>query len=261
MTEEVIAFAPVREPQEIVNNVCLVLDKSSSMGKCLDSTISGFNELLLSLQDDEDGESTLVTLVTFSGKTQIEVNLVGVPASEVEPLTRDTYVTRGITALYSGVVRGIQAVRASVDEGDLKNAFLMYILSDGDDNDSHPEDQALLPGLVKELEETDRWTVSFIGANVDVLKVASSIGISDMGNVASYVQSNAGTRSAFAAASMSTQGFRSARRRGQTSVKGFYSSVTGKDGGSVGENFVPDVSQAVVMPTPDSQNSKGQQNE
>ena len=70
----------------------------------------------------------------------------------------------------------------------------MSIITDGEENSSREFSGKMVKNLIDELEAMN-WVFTFIGANIDVEKVASQISIN---NYISFNQSSAGTNAMFA---------------------------------------------------------------
>lgn len=210
-------------PTKIVNNVLIVLDESGSMDSVRQATVNGFNEQLTALKDDGENEETRVTLVAFSDRCRVILNAV--KASEVEPLTIDKYNPRGSTALFTAIRTGIDTLLASVnDPASNENAFLVVIISDGEENSSHVNDKISVPNRIKELTAQKNWTFTYLGANVDITKIADSLNLY-AGNVASFNQTKHGTASAMSSVSRGIADYKSVRRRtGAVAMDSFYSS-------------------------------------
>lgn len=164
-----------------VSHVAVILDRSGSMAACLDQTISGFNEYLTKLKLDENVEHRM-TLVQFDHEYTVCAD--SVPIAQMKPLTKQTYVPRGWTALYDACGRVIQTLSESCG----KDSVLCIIITDGQENSSKDWHRARLFSLIKEKEATGKWTFVFLGADQDAMQASSSIGI-PIGNTMNYASS------------------------------------------------------------------------
>ena len=79
--------------------------------------------------------------------------------------------------------------------------------------------------LIKELEETQRWTFVYLCANVDPLKIQETLGLS-ANNVRGFTASSSGTRAASTMHSESMTQYFSGRSKGMTSTPDFYTPNT-----------------------------------
>jgi hypothetical protein len=94
-----------------------------------------------------------------------------VPIENVEPLTLDTFVPRGSTAL-------LDAMGHVLKKDTLTQDTCMIILTDGDENASKKYTSAHIKDLVENKTKNDNWTFMYLGANQDVIMSAERIGLS-----------------------------------------------------------------------------------
>ena len=180
---------PASVPGQLKTYVVMVLDKSSSMYTGLQQTIDGFNEQLHTIQDTQtENNETLVSLVTFSH--EVTEDIINQPADKIEELTEKTYVPRGMTALYDGVGTAIDRLLKQDDIEDENTSVLMVILSDGDENASKTYTDMEIAERIQRLKDTERWTFTYMGANVDLGKISETLNI-DKGNIMSFDATNA----------------------------------------------------------------------
>ena len=90
-----------------LTEVISIVDRSGSMYSIADDAIGGFNAFLAA-QQDVPGEANL-SLILFSNDYQIVHDAIDI--RQVEPLTRETFVTAGSTALLDAVGKTIEAVK------------------------------------------------------------------------------------------------------------------------------------------------------
>ena len=74
---------------------------------------------------------------------------------------------------------------------------MVSIISDGQENSSVDWTSERLAEKIQQLQDTGRWTFSYVGANVDLSKVQQQTGI-HISNIMSYTSDAAGTKAAFA---------------------------------------------------------------
>jgi hypothetical protein len=143
-----------------------ILDRSGSMESCRDDTIGGFNSFL------EDQKQLGGTLSLNQFDHEFTVCYKDEPIVKVEPLTRNTFVPRGSTALLDAIGTAIKMC-----EGKEKPVFA--ILTDGLENSSRTYTKAHVKDLIEQ-KTKDGWTFIYLGANQDAFAEAGSIGISPM---------------------------------------------------------------------------------
>lgn len=178
-----------------LTELIFVLDRSGSMAGLAEDTIGGYNAMI-EKQKKEPGDA-IVTTVLFDN--QYEMLYSGVDIQKVEPLTQKQYFARGMTALLDAVGKTI----AAIDEkyGKLPDCMipektLFVITTDGMENASREFDRSGIKALIEAHKEKG-WEFIFLGANIDAVKVGSSMGIGADRSV-SYKADKAGTAMNFA---------------------------------------------------------------
>jgi Mg-chelatase subunit ChlD len=140
-----------------------ILDRSGSMASCWDDTIGGYNSFVES-QKELGGT---ITLVQFDH--DYTVLYTAKPITEVEPLTRQTFVPRGSTALLDAMGQAIKDYKSPT-------APTVIVLTDGLENASKTYTKAHIKDLVEQ-KEKDGWVFMYLGANHDAFGEAESLGI------------------------------------------------------------------------------------
>lgn len=138
-----------------------LLDRSGSMASILDDTIGGYNSFVKS-QVADGGKMSLYLF-------DHEVNEVykDVPIDKVEPLTAETFVPRGSTALLDAI--------GYILKKETKKS-VMIILTDGEENSSKNFTHAHIKDLT-EMRAKDGWDFVYLGANQDAFAAGEKIGI------------------------------------------------------------------------------------
>ena len=180
----------------------MILDRSSSMMKVRDATISGINEQLDSIRKaakDFQDQEQIVCFVTFSDQVD-STQIWNESIENVNNFTKDTYCPRGFTALHDAIGMGINKIKEQVANELAKRQanIVITVFTDGYENSSREFVNATeVKELVSSIQETGQWTVAFIGCGGDeVFSVAQSMGIS-RGNTMSYDAGVKGTTQAF----------------------------------------------------------------
>jgi len=155
-------------------HVLFVLDRSSSMNSRREETISTFNEQIKTLVEKRTqmGEVTASLVLFNQHVTEVQF---GVHLDEVKPLDLSSYAPSGYTALRDGVGQTIKKALAELDDGGDDTAFLLIIITDGEENTSTMTPEAF-KSLMDEAKATKRWTIDILGCDVD-LTVAKSVGL------------------------------------------------------------------------------------
>jgi hypothetical protein len=201
-----------------VTHVGIVLDRSSSMDTCRQETIDGLNNQLAKLREAD--HEVRVTFVDFN--EDVRVRLVNKSIREVTNLTREEYVPNGCTAMYDGVGAALDALNEIPVSGNY--AYLLLIISDGQENSSRKVNASQLAERLKSLQATDRWTITYLGSNQDLTKVAKELNI-PMGNMTSYTSNKVGTQHAMNLESGKLDNYLGMRSRGLVSTDAYSGKV------------------------------------
>jgi len=169
------------------NRVHFILDESGSMGSCRNSTIEGFNEYVNGLKNDKNGNKYKISLTKFEGGNIVNV-YDDVHVKDVPILTTNDYCPCGGTNLNDAI--GSTMVNMKKNAPRRKHNTLIIIMTDGHENMSQEWSADAIAGLVKE-QEKEGWTVTFLGANIDTVRVSQTYAIRES-NSKSYTTANMG---------------------------------------------------------------------
>lgn len=158
-----------------VTELVFILDRSGSMQGLEKDTIGGFNSLIES-QKEKDG-ICFVTTVLFDDK--VEHLYDQVPLAKIEPLTSKQYFVRGCTALLDAVGETIKKVNAyqKNPKNGRPDKTIFVITTDGMENASHKFNLKQVRDLIEKRKEKNGWEFIFLGANIDAVETAGSLGI------------------------------------------------------------------------------------
>lgn len=169
-----------------------VLDKSGSMSNCRETTIAGFNnqlETIQQLQKEFTEQNFEVSLTIFDDTienvfTHSDINIF-------EKLTPAMYQPRGCTALLDAIGMSINQIRMTNETKILNDemSVVMVILTDGMENASREFTFHNIARTIKALEETEKWTFTFLGADIDAIHTSKMLNIREE-NVVSFNKSD-----------------------------------------------------------------------
>lgn len=165
-----------------------VLDKSSSMNSCRETTIQGFNKQLdtiKQLQIEFPKQEFEVSLTVFDDMIDHVFSHVGL--NKFESLTSSMYQPNGCTALLDAIGTSINKIRI-VNESQIveeKMSVVMVILTDGMENASREFSFHQIAATIKALEQTEKWTFTFLGADIDAIHTSKMLNIREE-NVVSF---------------------------------------------------------------------------
>lgn len=201
--------------------VAMILDKSGSMGGIKKVTVNGFNEHVQTLiSEGKDGTEILASLVLFNGK--VEAEFFNAPVFALREMSEDAYQPNGSTAMYDAVGYTLDRFATETDINDPSNAYLVMVFSDGEENASTIWNSSKLAERIQELNKTDRWTFTYVGANQDLSVISETLNI-DHTNIYKGWKADQGTSAdMYASSKGGLENYMSLRKCGNTSVKNFY---------------------------------------
>lgn len=181
VTEFINPDKPVRPRDK--TQVIFVLDSSSSMQTGKDLTINGFNEQIKAIKDSNGGNTDVeVSLVIFSDLVSTTIRHSELGA--VAPLSLYTYNPMGNTALYDGIGAAINLAEEKGYASNTKNAVLIAIFTDGEENCSKTYNQGRLKEIITNRIARGNWTFSVLGPRYG-LNNLRALGIPE-GNIAGF---------------------------------------------------------------------------
>lgn len=163
--------------------VGFVMDHSGSMMAEAQKSLEGFNTQIQKLKEESgDDIDTLVTLVEFDNEIKSPAENLSV--SEID--YQMDYWIGGSTSLYDSIGRCVSIMRRSFDKFEGDKTALIFVTTDGAENSSTEykgeEGRQKIVKIIKELEETGKWTITFLGQNLDMI-YAENIGFSAINTV------------------------------------------------------------------------------
>jgi len=182
----------------------IIIDESGSMQVIKQQAINGFNETVQTIalaQKKYPEQSHLVTLVSFN--TEAVRTIVDLaPVSNAEELDSNSYQPKGGTPLYDAIGISLSKLRYQI-KSEEEHQVLVTIITDGEENASHEFSGLMIKKMIEELKELG-WVFTFIGANIDVEKVATNISVN---NYISFNQTDEGSKAMFTRESKSRMNF------------------------------------------------------
>ena len=175
-----------------LTELVFILDRSGSMHGLERDTIGGFNSML-DKQRRAEGE-VLVSTVLFDNVTEVIHDRVSL--RDIADMTERQYTVRGCTALYDavgGAIHHIGNVHKYARPEDVPEHTVFVITTDGMENASRFYTADRVRDMIERQKSKYGWEFLFLGANIDAVESARTIGISSERAV-SYHSDSIGTR-------------------------------------------------------------------
>lgn len=174
-----------------LTELVFILDRSGSMCGLERDTIGGFNSLI-EKQKKNEGQ-VYVSTVLFNSRSKVLHDRV--PLDKIKPMTENDYNVGGCTALLDAVghaINHIGNVHKYARPEDRPEKTLFVITTDGMENSSVEYSYKQIKSMIERQEKKYDWEFIFLGANIDAVDVAESIGIR-ASNAANYHADEEGT--------------------------------------------------------------------
>lgn len=160
-----------------LTELVFILDRSGSMAGLENDTIGGFNAMI-EKQKKQDGDCYVSTVLFDHGS---EVLHDRVPLERVGKMTEKDYTVRGCTALIDaigGAIKHIGNIHKYARKEDVPAQTMFIITTDGMENASRKYSSQEVKKMIERQKKKYGWEFLFIGANIDAVETAASIGIS-----------------------------------------------------------------------------------
>jgi len=143
------------------NNIIFIIDKSGSMSHLTGTVVEKYNNLIREFKENslQHGHRTEISTYLFSTSSSHVISNENV--NNTRDMTRNDFYASGGTALFDAVGQAIQNAKHSSDFNDPDASFLVLVLTDGEENSSRNFTQQSLRDLIKEVDFTNRWTITF----------------------------------------------------------------------------------------------------
>ena len=166
----------VEKKKNNIVDVVFILDRSGSMGGLESDTIGGFNSML-EKQRKIEGKA-FITTVLFDDQYELLHDRVNI--AKVNNITEE-YFVRGSTALLDAIGKTIakeKAIQDTLGKNEKADKVLFVIITDGLENASKEYNSSTVKKLIETQKEKYGWEFLFLGANIDAIETANTIGIS-----------------------------------------------------------------------------------
>ena len=159
----------------------LILDRSGSMAGMEKQVVSGYNEQLQAVQGIQQkypDQEILLGLRFFDsvvGNNITDFKLV----NDLVPLSMDDYQLGGTTALLDAIGKSVYDLKTRFGHqiSNEDTSVVVIIMTDGYENASRMYTYGDVRRMVTELEATEKWSFTFMGADLDAIGASTSFGI------------------------------------------------------------------------------------
>lgn len=157
-----------------------IIDRSGSMSGMEQMAVNGFNDHLKTIKNlkiEFPEQEFLCSLTTFNH----EVNSVVACQSidKISPIELGQYTPDGTTALLDAIGGNIHEVKEKyqsiIDKNEMTVVYV--IITDGHENASRFFSYHDISRKISELEETNKWTFTFLGADFDAFQTSKMLNI------------------------------------------------------------------------------------
>lgn len=162
-----------------LTEIVFILDRSGSMSGLEADTIGGFNSLLEKQKSEKEKGDCIVSTMLFDDRREILHDRVTL--DDIRPLTDKDYYVRGWTALLDAMgeaINHIRSVHKNLKDDKRPDKTMFIITTDGMENASSEYSYKDIKKLVEKQKKKHGWEFLFLGANIDAIEVAESVGIS-----------------------------------------------------------------------------------
>ena len=160
-----------------LTEIVFILDKSGSMSGLEKDTIGGFNSMI-EKQKKEEGDA-YVSTVLFANESNVIHDRI--PVQDVGKMTDKEYFVGGCTALLDAVgdaIHHISNIHKYARKEDVPEHTIFVITTDGMENASRRYSSDKVKDMIEKKKKSG-WEFIFLGANIDAVETAKSIGISE----------------------------------------------------------------------------------
>jgi len=211
---------------EQVTHVALVLDASSSMHPYVAEALQSFNQQLgqVKLSARDTKQKTAVSVSTFAGRSITKICSESFPEA-VPDVGRFNYRTGGLTNLIDAVGQQIQDWTTNNDYNDENHSYLMIVITDGGENNSHKFGSRYntnkIKAMCKEALRTERVTFAFSVPPRMSQSIECNFGV-PLGCIQEWELSAVGFSTMSESNTLGTRSYFSARSKGAKKVGSFY---------------------------------------
>lgn len=209
------------------NHIAFCVDKSSSMGNLTDSLVKVFNIQIENLRKQSllFEQETRISFYTFGSNVECVISDVDV----ARPMNLDKIYASGMTAMLDAVGLAIEDFK-SIPQKYGDSAFIVYVLTDGEENNSFNYTPQKFKDMVKSLP--DNFTVAGFVPNLTGKRMLELYGI-PKGNIETWDTTQKGIEEVGTKFAKTMDNFFDGRKKGIRSSTTVFSDLTQVDSKNV----------------------------
>ena len=159
-----------------LSEIVFLLDRSGSMSGLESDTIGGFNSLIA--KQKRLGKDAFISTILFNQNSLVLHDRVLL--EQIKPMTEADYTACGSTALLDaigGAIHHIGIIHKYARNEDIPEHTLFVITTDGLENASTRYTLGEIREMICQRKESQGWEFLFLGANIDAVSTAESLGV------------------------------------------------------------------------------------
>lgn len=174
-----------------LTELVFILDKSGSMAGLEKDTLGGYNSML-EKQRELEGDCKITT-VLFDNNYDLIHDRIDIKG--IRSMTEEEYVVGGYTALLDAIgstLNKIISAQKSILKEYRADKVMFVIITDGEENSSREYSAENVKSMIERQRSDYSWEFVFLGANIDAVETASSLGI-EATRAVDYIADSEGT--------------------------------------------------------------------
>jgi hypothetical protein len=130
--------------------------------------VQGYNEQVQQMKLNAKNQDIFCSLVTFNG--EVFEHQWCEEASKLNEATAEDYLTEGSTAMRDAIGYTVEKLMKTTDTKDENTAYLVVVISDGEENASRHHTADSLRELIEPAQKSGKWTFTYMGCDAMYLK-------------------------------------------------------------------------------------------
>lgn len=216
-TTNPIVAAVTTTPKNAKTYLEVIRDHSGSMHSLARAAARDFNATIAATQRASAANSipTVASVTECGGGVRRVTSFA--PIDRIEAMAESRYSTGGGTPLFKSVLQSIENLKRVPDYNNPEVTFIVMATTDGQDTDGGA---AEMTRLIRELQNTDRWTFVFRVPR-GYAQAMIRLGV-EPGNILEWDQTERGVQASTQANDQAFQDFYTSRAAGVKSTRTFY---------------------------------------